>query len=348
MTDQKIAVMGMGGLGGVIAGALTAAGHDVTAVDAWSEHVDAARRHGLRVARPEGDLHVHLPVLHIHEVQAIRHTFDLVILATKAYDTAWATTLMRSVLHRDGAVATVQNGINEPTIAELVGVERTLGIVTLMGAACPGPGLAERTDTADPAFLVGDPRDGSPRRESLVALLNDVASTVLTDNLWGERWTKLALNCMVNPLSAMSGLSASEARLDPDCQRLGIMLGAEVVEVARAAGVDVAAAFTIPADDLLRAARTGEGFDDARARIADGAQSRGGGLPSMLQDVLKGRRCEVNELNGYASRMGREHAVATPFNDAVVSSMNGLGPSFMPHPGLLEPLIAFAREHSPA
>jgi 2-dehydropantoate 2-reductase len=144
---------------------------------------------------------------------------------------------------------------------------------------------------------------------------------------------------MVNPLAALSGFGAAEVRLNPHCQELGVHLGAEATMVGRTSGHEVEPVFRIAPQQLLDAAR-GDGLAEAMAQIAAGAAARGNGWPSMLQDVKKRRRTEVEYLNGYVAQEGRRLNVPTPFNDAVVERFEELGTSFDPDPGLLAPLVA--------
>ena len=96
---------------------------------------------------------------------------------------------------------------------------------------------AIRTDRGSAAFKIGE-HDGSdsPRARRMAAIMSDVAPAVVTTNLWGERWSKLALNCMLNPLAGLSGLGTAEVRSEPRPRRLAAHLGAEVVRVGSALG----------------------------------------------------------------------------------------------------------------
>jgi 2-dehydropantoate 2-reductase len=279
-----------------------------------------------------------VPALHLHELQSVTEPFDLVLLAVKSYDTDWATMLARGYLAEDGAVITLQNGLNDYRVAAIVGSERTMGVVTLIGVAMDQPGAAMKTDSDPVGFRVGE-HDGtmSERANRVAAILGDVAGAVVTPNLWGERWSKLALNCMVNPLAALSGLGAAEVRLNSRCQELGVHLGGEVAEVGLASGNEVEPVFGIPSQELRDAAR-GHGLEDAKAKIAAGALIRGNGWPSMLQDVRKQRRTEVDYLNGYVASEGRRLSVPTPYNDAVVERFRELGTAFEPRLEHLDPL----------
>jgi 2-dehydropantoate 2-reductase len=335
----RIAVLGVGAVGSVVAGLLADGGHDVTVIDQWPENVDTIKAGGLRVSGTCGERLARPTALHIHEVQSVTEPFDVVFLAVKSYDTEWATALATGYLADDGVVVTLQNGINDPIVARIAGPERALGAVTLIGVAMQGPGHGMRTDRDEIGFKVGE-HDGSdtPRVQAVAEILGTIAGTVVTPNLWGERWSKLALNCMVNPLAALSGFGAAEVRLDPRCERLGVCLGAEVIRLGRAVGHEVEPVFKIPPDQVVAAAE-GDGMEAAMAAIAEGAEARGNGWPSMLQDVRRGRRTEVAQLNGYVAAEGRERGIPVPFNAAVTETFGRTGVDFDPDSGRIDTLM---------
>jgi 2-dehydropantoate 2-reductase len=347
-TTPRIAVLGAGAVGSVVAGLLADGGHDITVIDQWPENVDTIKADGLRVSGTCGELLVRPTALHIHEVQSVNVPFDIVFLAVKSYDTEWATALAAGYLADDGVVVTLQNGINDPIVARVAGPARAVGAVTLIGVAMQGPGRGMRTDNDEIGFKVGE-HDGSEsdRAVGIAEILGTIAGTVVTTNLWGERWSKLALNCMVNPLAALSGFGAAEVRLDQRCERLGVCLGAEVIEVGRAVGHEVEPVFKMPPDQVIAAAK-GDGMDAAMAAIANGAEARGNGWPSMLQDVRRGRRTEVDHLNGFVAREGSRLGVPTPFNAGVTETFRPLSVDFEPASGRIDTLMEAVSADVPA
>ncbi len=338
---MRIGIVGAGAIGSIVGGLLTMAGRDVTLVDQWPEHVEAMRTRGLRLSGTCGDHLVPVTALHLHEAQAIAQPFDAVFVAVKAYDTEWATALAVRHLGPDGVVVDFQNGMNDERVAAVAGRERALGCVITIGAGLYEPGHAVRTDRGSVGFKIGE-HDGSEteRARRLVEVLNDVAPTRLTTNLWGERWSKLAVNCMANPLAGLSGLGSAEVRSAPGIRRVAIHLAAEVVRVGRAAGYEVEPIYGIAASRFVEAAE-GRGLEAVEEEMAASVRFLSGGRPSLLQDVLKGRRTEIDALNGYVAERGRRLGVPTPFNDAVVREFHrhGVG-TLKPDPRHLEPLLA--------
>jgi 2-dehydropantoate 2-reductase len=338
----RIGIMGSGAIGSVVGGLLTRAGHDVTLIDQWPAHVDAMKANGLRLSGTCGDHVVKVRALHLYEAQAIEEPFDVIFLAVKSYDTDWATLFaLRHLAEPDGVMVDFQNGMNDERVAALAGRERTLGCVITISAGLYEPGHAMRTDTGAVGFKIGE-LDGrqTPRVDQLVRILNDVAPTRATTNLPGERWSKLAVNCMANPLAGLSGYGSAEIRTETTPRRIAIHIAAEVIGVGRAAGHEVEPIFGIGPQRFVDAAN-GRGLDTLEADMAAGAGSLAGGRPSLLQDVMRGRRTEIDELNGYVVEAGRRFGVPTPVNEAVVREVHrhGVG-RLKPDPRNLEPLSA--------
>ena len=339
---RRIGIIGVGAIGSVVGGLLTRAGHDVTLVDQWPDHVEAMKRVGLRLSGTCGEHLVPVRALHLHELQGVAEPFDAVFVAVKAYDTEWAAALALPYVARPGGVVVdAQNGINDERVAAVVGRERTLGCVITISAGLYDPGHAIRTDGTAIGFKIGelDGRD-TPRARALAALMSDVARAEVTTNLWGERWAKLGINCMANPLAGLSGLTSAQVRTEAGPRRVAIQIGAEVVRVGRAAGHQVEGLLGVSAQQLVDAAE-GRGVAEVEASMAAVAARNTSGRPSLLQDVMKGRRTEVDYLNGHVSREGRRLGVPTPFNDAVVAAVHRFPVGQIdPHPRNLDPLIA--------
>jgi 2-dehydropantoate 2-reductase len=336
---RRIAVLGAGAIGSVVGGILTRAGHDVTLIDQWPEHIEAMKARGLRLSGTIGDFTVPVRALHMHELQTVSEPFDAVFVAVKSYDTEWATAMALAYLRQpDGVVVDFQNGINDGRVAALAGKERSLGCVITISTGMYEPGHAMRTDSGTIGFKIGE-HDGAdtPRARELAKILSAVAETKVTPNLWGERWSKLAINCMANPLSGLTGLGTLDVRTIPEIAAVGVHLGAEAIAVGRAVGYEVEPIYGIPTQRYLDA-YAGKGLSELLAEIAAIARARGGGQPSLLQDVLKGRRTEIDYLNGYVCREGARVGVKTPFNDAIVAAVQAQGVGFKPDRALLDPV----------
>lgn len=328
--SPRCLVAGAGAIGSIIAGYLRRSGANLTVADGWFQNVLAIRRLGLQVQSPEETFKVEVPALNLDELGAAA-PFDIVFLAVKSYDTEPMARLVGPYLAPGGFIVSTQNGINEDRIAAIVGAERTVGCVVHMNGGLFEPAVVTRYSSPRwGTFHVGE-LDGhvSPRLDDLAALLGAIGRTEVTTNIRGELWGKLALNCMTNGLAGISGLTSPKLWMDPETARLVVRLAAETAAVATAVGVDMAPVHPTGAPrgldpDLL--ARVGAGglaaVTDAAGLLHAAGAARAGGREnkaSMLQDVLKHRRTEIDYLNGHVVAEGRRLGIRTPANAAVVA-----------------------------
>lgn len=338
--------MGAGAIGSNVGGSLAEAGHDVLLVDQWPEHVDAINAKGLRLRYHSENRTIAVPAIHLHQAQAIRQPFDTVLLAVKSYDTEWATTFALGFLAKpDGFFVSFQNGINEPAIAAIAGAQRTVGCVVTISAALVGPAHAIRADAVTGSnnvqFAIGELNGAaSDRARDLTYIIDAVGPAKLTTNLIGLRWSKLAANCMLNGLAALTGFDSGDILVDDTTRLIAIQLAAEAIAVAKQAGHQVEPIVTIDPARYLDAAVGGGEQEavNAELRRIGVVVGKTGGQPSTLQDVLKGRRTEIPHLNGIVVRQGIELGVPTPVNQALVEQFERFGPGFTPAAANVEPL----------
>jgi 2-dehydropantoate 2-reductase len=344
----RVCFIGAGAVGGYFAAHMTHAGIDTTVVDPWPAHVEAMRAHGLRIDGMNGQGAVHAPVraLHVCDVpQLVREApFDVAFIAVKAYDTAWATQLVLPYLAPTGCVVSLQNGINEETIAAIAGWRRTLGCsVSALAAELVAPGHIVRNsplgDDKKAGLRVGELHGQlTPRLRLIAELLSHGDTCKITTNLWGERWSKLTINAMRNGLCALTGMTGKERDTNELSRELSIRLGSSCVRVGRQLGYVLEPVGGLDLDLLARAE------DDAEARVTitrmilEVAHSRSDAQrPSMGQDILKGRRTETEYINGLVARLGEELGVDVRYhrrvNDVIRRIERG---ELSPSPKLLE------------
>ena len=321
MLNKKILILGSGAIGSVIGGMLTKAGHNVILADQWSNHVDVMKNNGIKIKKYDGkDFSVDVNAIHIHELQA-QEKFDLIILSVKSYDTAWATQMGLEYLSDEGIFVVAQNGINDPRVAEIASSERVIGCVVVIGAALEKPGIVKWTGSPgnNVGFKVGELDGSSSVRITQVAeLLSDVCPTQVTNNLWGERWAKLATNSMSNALAGLTGLKSVELRQNSEIRTLSIEIASELVNVGSALGVDIEKIGMVPANLFPQALENDEIKKKVEGLIIDAGKTIGTGRPSLAQDLLKGRSTEVDYLNGYIVNKGKQVNIPTPVNESIV------------------------------
>src|SRR6201987_161820 len=327
---RRIAIVGAGAVGGYAGAHMVQAGEDVTFIDPWPEHVEHMRKHGLRVthARDVPEFTVPVRALHVTDAQQLskEKPVDIAFVCMKSYDTAWATMMIRQYLAPGGFVVSLQNCMNEETIACVVGWGRTVGaIASAITVELCEPGHVRRASgkrgAAHTVFRVGEVHGLiSERAREVCRLLALADSAKVTQNLWGERWTKLVVNAMAKGLSACTGLLSRDVLLDDGLRHFSARLGSEAIRVGQALGYQLEAIHDV-APELI--ARAGEGDVKAKAeygdrRLAEVRRPDGGAhRPSMGQDMVKGRRTEIEFLNGFIVDKGQEIGVSTHANAAL-------------------------------
>lgn len=344
---MRIAFVGVGAIGSNLGGPLTEAGHDVTLIDTWPEHVEAMRSKGLRLSGTVEDRTIAVHAIHLNDAQAITEPFEVVFIAVKSYDTEWATVFgARFMRDPDGVIVSSQNGINDPRIAKIVGPERTLGCVVTIAAALEEPGHATRADAISGVnnvrWKIGE-LDGSDseRAQKIAQAISATGESAVTTNLIGERWSKLTVNCMVNGLCGLTGLRTGQIWSDARTRPIAISLAAEVISTAGAAGYTVERVAGIEPSLFVEAVA---GDEDLYRQLDHDIERIGlslgetGGRASALQDVLKGRRTEIDFLNGVVVEEGARQGIPTPVNEAVMREFERLGTGFTPDPERIEPL----------
>lgn len=333
MYKPRIAVVGAGAVGGYLAAHMAHAGHDVTAIDPWPEHVEAMRTKGLSISgmSPAESLTVKMQARHITELQdTIKdRPFDIAILSVKSYDTIWATHMIAQYLAPDGYVVSAQNCVNEERIASVVGWGKTVGCMVGNNFAVElyEPGAIRRTMPKDgkiPTLEAGEVHGRiTPRIEKLVAVLSSIDKARATTNLWGVRWSKLCVNGMRNGVSAATGLGGNARDSHDRIRRVVVKLAGEAVKVGRAQGLDLEAIAKIDPDLWVRAC------DNEPAAVAEldklilagtsGAARSDLQRPSMAQDIHKGRRTEIDYMNGYIAEKGAAAGVDAPTHAALTA-----------------------------
>ena len=229
----RVAIVGAGAIGGTVGAYLARAGHDVAFVDVVEEHVAAIRERGLRIEGPIDAFTVRAPAFLPHEVPG---RFATVFLCVKAHATEAAAHAALPFLTDDGVVVSLQNGLNELVIAEVVGEARTLGCFVNFGADYLGPGTIHYGGRG--AFVLGelDGRDSERLRTIHRAVLDFEPNAIASANVWGYLWSKLAVGAMIFA-TALTDDGIADCYAMPAYRPLFTAIAREVLAVAQAHGV---------------------------------------------------------------------------------------------------------------
>jgi 2-dehydropantoate 2-reductase len=292
---EKIAVFGTGANGSCIAANLIDAGLDVSLIDQWPEHVAAMREGGLRIQMPDDALHVDAGAHHLCDVAAFTEPFDLIIIAVKAYDTRWTAMLAAPHLAEDGLMIGIQNAMTAGDIRGIVGPERTLGCVIELSSEIFTPGLVQRNTPPAKTWMGLGCLDGGPkaRLEEVQDILSHVGTVSLSEDILSAKWMKLVVNTMCLGPMAMLGLNQQEAAILPGMRDLAVRIGTEALAAGQTRGHKIEPIFGLKPEDVADTNRLLEKlldklFNDIGPNARD----------CVLQDHLKGRYSEVDQING--------------------------------------------------
>jgi 2-dehydropantoate 2-reductase len=300
----KIAVVGAGAMGSVYAGLLAGAGHEVWAVDSWQEHVDAIRERGLRVEGASGDRVVRIrATTDAAEVGAA----ELVVIATKAMNVEAASESARVLVGPETLVLSIQNGLGGPDLAaSILGEQRVaVGVAGGFGASIVEPGHVHHHGLE--LIRLGERKGpATPRIEAISEVWRAAGFKVQTyDDVDRLIWEKLICNVSFSGPCSVLGCTIGEVIADPHAWTVASRCGQEAFEVARALDVSL-------------------GFDDAGSYVRNFGLKIPGARPSMLLDLMAGRRSEIDFINGAIPRAGREIGVATPFNEVITTLVKAM------------------------
>tara|TARA_Y100001934_G_scaffold57447_1_gene71161 strand:- start:1271 stop:2293 length:1023 start_codon:yes stop_codon:yes gene_type:complete len=314
MTNSPIVIWGSGAIGGSVGAFMARAGENVLFVDRVADHVAAMNETGLRISGPIAEFTT--PVRAVTD-DAIEGAFDTVFLCVKGQDTVAAVEALIPHLAEDGCVVSLQNGLNEPVIADLIGVERTVGAFINFGADYHGAGHIFYGGRS--AVVVGEVDNSiRPRTERLHRLLKIFEeNAILTDNISGYLWSKMGYISLLFA-TAMVDATIDEVMASEPHRPLLEALAREVMSVAEAKGLTLEgfdpyepSGFTKDAD----AAATRAAFEtmvDYRNR----SEKRHSG---MWRDIaVRKRKTEVNQLLVPMVEEAGAQGVPVPLNKRMI------------------------------
>jgi 2-dehydropantoate 2-reductase len=319
---MTITVYGAGAIGGVTGAALARAGHDVLLVDRAADHVAAMNAHGLTIESREDAVTV--PVRAISP-GALGPGLELVLLAVKSQDTPAALGVLAPRLAADGAIVSLQNGLNEEQIARAVGAPRTVGCLVNWAADWIAPGRILHGGHG--ALVLGE-LDGrlSDRVQGLAKLLAVVAPTEVTGNILGFTWAKHVYGALLVASAVVDAHVYEVVERSPEVQQMLVDLVVENMRVAEAAGIRVEP-FDEYAPADYRAAARGDTAARERAMAIIGRHYRQHTKTKtgIWRDlVVRRRKTEVGALLGATVAKARMLGVGMPLTERLIAMIEDL------------------------
>lgn len=290
----KVAVVGAGAVGGYFGGMLARAGASVVMIGR-AAFVDAVRRRGLFLDTLRFEEHV---ALEASEQVAAARDAEVVLFCVKTVSNADASRGLKPFLRPGAIVVSMQNGVdNVEQIRSASGIE-ALPSVVYVAASVPEPGHIKHVGRGD---LVVGPRTENTARVAALFERAEVPCRI-SENIEGDLWAKLIGNCGLNAISALGKTKYGSIGMSADARKLVYEVVTEVTAVAKAAGVQLG-----PLEQPQAAA-------EMALKIASQMTEA---LSSTAQDLFRGKRTEIDSLNGFIARRGSELGMATPVNHAL-------------------------------
>lgn len=318
---MRVAIMGAGSLGTILGAYITKAGIPVDLIDAYPEHVKVLNEKGAHVVGTVDfvqKVHALLP-------EEMEGTYDLIIYMAKQTFNDTAIPQIKAHINEDSTVCVCQNGIPEYVVSAAIGEERTVGAPVGWGATFQGPGCsALTTDEGRLNFTLGSVSgEINERVMKTKKVLESMGEVHVSENLLGLRWTKLLMNATFSGLSTALGTTFGGILDDDMAMELILKAGKECLDVAAEDGITLE---PYEGYDFYTAFKRGNEKTNQESikLIREIWQPHYKLTASMAQDVMKGRKSEILNINGVVCDTGRVCGIPTPVNDMIVKIVAGM------------------------
>jgi 2-dehydropantoate 2-reductase len=301
---------------------LARAGSDPVVIDANADHVRRLREPGLEIAGLDGGVRTKLAAYTPQDAAGeLEREPHVVLLAVRSHATRDALTMLGPHLGPRTDIVSLQNGLNEDAIAEIVGAVRTIGCVVGFGATWIEPGRISLDANGD---LTLGRLDSSvdARLEAVRELLQAAFKTTISDNIRGALWGKMLVNSMT-VLGALGGMLTGDVLVTPQRRRVVAEIVAEGVDVAFAEGVELPNVFGIvPARYIhMRGSDWLQTMDRVLIRVGEAF----GAIRSVTwRDIELGRPTEIDAVTGEIVRRGKSNGTPTPLSASVYAMLREL------------------------
>lgn len=312
---MKYAIYGAGSLGTVLGAYITKNGGEIDLINRNKAHVEALNSNGARIT---GTVEMTVPVKAIlpNEMEG---KYDVILLMTKQLFNAEVVTDLKDYLKDDGVIVTLQNGLPEPGIAEIVGQNRTMGCTVEWGATLSAPGVCTLTSDPDSLSFHMGKMDGisDEQFEKVKKLLELMCPVYEEKNLLGARWSKLLINATFSGLGTVVGGTFGDISENSAARKVAVRCMKECIDVGHAAGAEFA---PVQGKDITKLFYYKGALkrEIATLLIPIAMKKHRAIEPSMLQDIKNGKPCEIDAINGVVCEWGRKTNIATPINDRIV------------------------------
>jgi 2-dehydropantoate 2-reductase len=320
---MKAAIYGAGAMGTILGAYITRKGYEIDLITRNKEHVEGLKKNGAKII---GKTNFIQPVVALLP-EEMTEKYDLIFLITKQLENHKVVKSLLPNLTEKGMICTMQNGLPELSVSEVIGKDRTFGCAMSWGATMIGNGVAELTSEDNPetlTFSIGKYGDNNQEVfDYAVELLEQMGTVIIEENFIGARWVKLLVNSAFSGPSTCFNANFGEVAKNKKSRLIVQKVIKECIEVAKAANIKIE---PIQGKDVVKLLDYKSTFKRKISYMLIPLAIKKHALikSSMLNDLARGRKCEINAINGVVCKYGDQVNIDTPLNDRIVEIVKGI------------------------
>jgi 2-dehydropantoate 2-reductase len=314
---MNVAIYGAGAMGTVLGAYISKAGYDIDLINRNKDHVKALKKDGAKII---GKIEFIQPVKALLP-EEMSKKYDIIFLMTKQKFNKEVVKFLISYLNTEGVICTMQNGLPEVSVAEVIGKDRTIGCTMSWGATLHGKGVSELTSEATRetmTFSIGKYGNNDDKLFNyIIELLNVMGDVKVEKNFIGARWAKLLVNAAFSGLSVVTGANFGRISKDKKSRLFALKAIKECIDVAEAANIKIE---PLQGKDVVKLMNYTNNLKKHISLFILPIAMKKHRLikSSMLRDLEKGRKTEIDSINGIVCEYGNNYNIETPINDKIV------------------------------
>jgi 2-dehydropantoate 2-reductase len=314
---MKTAIYGAGAMGTVLGAYISRAGYKIDLINRNINHIEGLKKNGASIV---GKIQFNQKVTALLP-EEMSGKYDIILLMTKQLNNKEIVKGLLPFLENDGVICTMQNGLPELSVSEVIGRDRTFGCAMSWGATLKGQGVSELTSEPTSESLTfsigkfGNNDDG--KFSYIVELLSVMGKVNIEENFVGARWAKLLVNAAFSGISVVTGANFGDVSKNKKSRKLAQMVMKECIEVCKKGNIKIE---PIQGKDIVKLMDYNNPIKRWVSFMLIPLAMKKHKLikSSMLRDLEKGRKCEIEAINGVVCDYGNKVSFDTPVNDRIV------------------------------